>query len=155
MPNLNRKSHVAKSSNEKEAYKNFLSQRFKLDKTEEDPENPTKTDSSAFDREDVEQIKPQKKSLKLRVKDFFENNWVISIVGGLIVAILIGAFSVVIKQNVQEEKISSAEKRIDTVEQKADKISTDVDGVGKALDIFKAETGKDLQYIKEKITGIK
>ena len=155
MKKLDRKSHAGKNPLEKEAYKNFLSQRFKLDKTEEDSENPTKTDSSTFEREILEQEKPQGKSLKLRIEDFFVNNWTITIVGGVIVLMISGAFFAIIKQNVQEEKIVGVEKRVDRVEQKVDQISSDVGIIGKTVEIFKAEVTKDFQYIKESISGKK
>lgn len=156
MQNINRKAHVGKSSGEKEAYKNFLSQRFKLDKTEEDPENPTKTDSSAFDNENLDyQTRPQGKSFKLKVKDFFANNWVIGILTGLIVAIILGGFSFVIKQNVQEEKISNVESRVGKIEERVDQLTTDTGSIKSALEVIKTGFTKDIQYIKERITGSK
>lgn len=155
MQKIDRKSHAGKNPLEKEAYRNFLSQRFKLDKTEEDSENPSKTDASTFEREVLEQEKPQGKSIGLRIKDFFNSNWTITIVGGVIVLMIGGAFWVVIKQNVQEEKVVGVEKRVDKVEQKVDRLSADVSTIGRSLDIFKVELGKDLEYIKERITGKK
>ena len=155
MKKVDRKSHAGKNPFEKEAYKNFLSQRFKLDKTEEDSENPAKTDTSTFEREVSEQEKPQGKSFSLRVRDFFANNWTITIVGGVIVIMISGAFVYVIKQNVQEEKIAGVEKRVDRVEQKIDQVSSDVNSISKVVDVFKAEVSKDFQYIKESISGKK
>jgi len=155
MQKIDRKSHAGKNPLEKEAYRNFLSQRFKLDKTEEDPENPTKTDASTFEREVSQQEKPQGKSIGLRAKDFFNSNLTITIVGGVIVLMIGGAFWVVVKQNVQEEKVVGVEKRVDKIDQKVDRLSSDVGIIGRSLDIFKVELGKDLEYIKERITGKK
>ena len=66
-----------------------------------------------------------------------------------------GAFWVVVKQNVQEEKVVGVEKRVDKIDQKVDRLSSDVGIIGRSLDIFKVELGKDLEYIKERITGKK
>jgi len=155
MQKVNRKAHVGKSSNEKEAYKNFLSQRFKLDKTEEDPENPTKTDSSNFDSDDFDNIKPQGKSWRLKVKDFLQSNWNITIVGGVIVLVVGLVFSFTFKQGVQEEKISGMENRVGKVEQKVDNLTADVGAVNQNVSGMKIEFGKDIEFIKDKLSGNK
>lgn len=149
MQNPNRKLHVGKSTAEKEAYKNFLSQRFKLDKTEEDEENPAKTNASTFDADaSPDMVTPQKKSLRLKVKDFLESNWTITIVGGVIVLMIAGAFNVVMRQSVQSEKISNLEKRTDGLDQKIGILSSGVDGLNRALEVMKAEVGKDIEFLK-------
>ena len=155
MQRINRKAHVGKSSNEKEAYRNFLSQRFALDKTEEDPENPTKTDSSNFDNDDFDNIKPKGKSLKLKIKDFLQSNWTITIVGGVIVLVIGGFFAFVFKQGVQEEKISGIENRVGKVEQKVDNLTADVGTVSQNVSGMKIEFSKDIEFIKEKLFGKK
>lgn len=153
MQRINRKAHVGKNPNEKEAYRNFLSQRFALDKTEEDPENPTKTDSSNFDNEDLNNIKPRGKSLRLKIKDFFQSNWTITIVGGVAVAVIIGAFSFVSNQGIQGEKVSGLETRVGKVEEKVDELTTSVGGLNTNINGIKIEFGKDIEYIKEKLSG--
>lgn len=152
MQKVNRKAHVGKSPNEKEAYKNFLSQRFKLDKTEEDPENPTKTDSSNFNNDDLDNIKPQGKSWTLKGKDFFQSNWTITIVGGVIVLVISWFFSFTFKQGIQQEKISGVENKIGKVEQKVDDLTANISNVNKNVSGMKIEFGKDIEFIKDKIS---
>ncbi len=152
---INRKSHAGKSANEREAYKNFLSGRFKLDKTEEDPENLRKTDSSTFDKEDVEQIRPQGKSWMLKVKDFFSNNIVETIIGGLVLAIIIGAFTLIIRQGVQDEKITNLDKKVEKIDEKIDTLSGAIETTSRTVDVLRAEVGKDIQYIKERLKNVK
>lgn len=155
MQRINRKAHVGKSSNEKEAYRNFLSQRFSLDKTEEDPENPTKTDSSNFDSEDLNNIKPRGKSLKLKVKDFFQSNLTIAIVGGVAVAVIIGAFSFVSNQGIQGEKVSGLETRVGKIEGKVDGLTASVGELNTNVNGMQIEFGKDIEFIKDKLSGKK
>jgi hypothetical protein len=152
MQKVNRKAHVGKSSNDKEAYKNFLSQRFKLDKTKEDSENLTKTDSSSFDIDDFDNIKPQGKSWKLKAKDFLQSHWTITIIGGVAVAVIIWIFSFISNQGIQGEKISGMETRVEKVEEKIDGLTTNVSELNTNVNGIKIEFSKDIEYIKEKLS---
>lgn len=155
MQKVNRQSHVGKNPYEKEAYRQFLSKRFELDKTEEDQENPLKTDASTFERDlpDTKSEKPREKSFSLKLQDFFKNNWVVTILGGIVVLIIGGAFTMVVKQNVQEEKIANVEKRTSAIETKVDSLSTGVSSIGSSLEVFKVEINKDFQYLREMLGG--
>lgn len=146
----NRGGHVGKNSYEKEAYKNFLKGHFNLDKTEEDPENFSKSDSSTFEKEQLnDTIKTQKKSFKLKIKDFFQNNWVISICAGLIVAIIIGVFSMYNNQSLQNEKISNLEKESNETNNKVDKLSDNFSILNNTFTAFQVGLSKDIEYIKK------
>lgn len=151
----NNGSHTGKSGQEKEAYRQFITSKFELDKTENSPVDTNKTDESSFDEEDISNIpKTQRKSKWLKFKDFINNNWVVSIGGGIIVAIIIGLFTFLIKievsQKVHDEKFSNIEKNIDDIKK------SDSDNLGgltllkQSFEIFKAETKKDLEFIKQK-----
>ncbi|MFH1365920.1 MAG: hypothetical protein ABIG99_00805 [Patescibacteria group bacterium] len=155
MQRINRKAHVGKSPNEKEAYRNFLSQRFTLDKTEEDPENPSKTNSSNFDSEDLNNIKPQGKSLILKIKDFFRSNWTITIVGGLIVLIIGWVFTFTFNQGAQGEKISNIETRVGKVEGKIDGLTANVGELNTNVNGMQIEFSKDVEFIKDRLSGKK
>ncbi|MEK7551947.1 MAG: hypothetical protein AAB534_00875 [Patescibacteria group bacterium] len=156
MQRINRKAHVGKSSNEKEAYKNFLSQRFSLDKTEEDPENPSKTDSSNFDSEErLSNIKSRGKSWKLKIGDFFQNNWVVSLGTGLILFVIGLTVSFAINQGVQEEKISGMETRVGKVEGKVDSLTTTVGELNTNISTMQTGFNKDIEFIKDKLSGRK
>ena len=153
MQRINRKAHVGKSSNEKEAYKNFLSQRFSLDKTEEDPENPSKTDSSNFDSEDLNNTKPRGKSWKLKIGDFLQNNWVAGLGTGLMLLVIGWAVSFAVNQGVQGEKISGMETRVEKVEEKVNGLTASVSELNTNVSGIKIEFSKDIEYIKEKLFG--
>jgi len=84
-----RYSHTGKSYQDKEVYKNFLSSKFNLDKTEDDPVDPTKTNESSSEEEKIYTPKTQKKSTSLAIKDFVNNNWSITIIGGIVVGVII------------------------------------------------------------------
>ena len=155
MQRINRKAHVGKNPNEKEAYRNFLSQRFALDKTEEDPENPTKTDSSNFDNEDLNTIKPRGKSLRLKVKDFLQSNWTVTIFGTIAAAIILGAFSFVSNQGIQGEKISGVENRVGKVEGKVDGLTANVGELNTNINGMQIEFRKDIEYIKDRLPNKK
>lgn len=155
MQRINRKAHVGKSSNEKEAYRNFLSQRFALDKTEEDPENPSKTDSSNFDSEDLNNIKPRGKSWRLKAKDFFQSNWTITIVGGVAVAVIIGAFSFVSNQGIQGAKVDGLETRVGKVEGKIDGLTASVGEINTNVSTMQTGFSKDIEYIKNILSNKK
>lgn len=156
MQRINRKAHVGKSSNEKEAYKNFLSQRFALDKTEEDPENPSKTDSSNFDSEEhLSNIKPRGKSWKLKIGDFLQNNWVAGLGTGLILLVIGWAVSFAVNQGVQGEKISGVETRVGKVEGKVDSLTASVGELNTNVSTMQTGFGKDIEFIKDKLSGKK
>lgn len=143
---LNRTGHgTGKNYQEKVAYKQFLSSKFDLEKTEPDPIDTGKTNESSYHEEEIPKIKErQKKSFKLVVKDFLHDNWVITIMGGLIVAFIIASINIYTNQKINNEKI----KNIETVNKdNSEKLSS----VKEKFEIFKAEVGKDLEYIKKKI----
>ena len=87
------------------------------------------------------------------MKDFFQSNWTIVIVGGVAVAVIIGAFSFVSNQGIQGEKVSGLETRVGKVEEKVDELTNNISGLNTNLNGIKIEFGKDIEYIKEKLSG--
>ncbi len=153
---INRAGHAGKSLQEKEAYRRFLSSKFELDKTESDPIDTDKTNESSYDEDETPEIaKSQKKSFKLVVKDFINNNWFITIVGGIIVAVVIGLGGFLIKINVSQEihseKINNIEKDIETLKNVDDGNKNSFFEIKQNFEIFKVEITKDLEFIKKKI----
>lgn len=151
----NNANHTGKGRQEKEAYKQFIASKFELDKTENDPIDTNKTDESSFDEEEISNIpKTQRKSKWLKFKDFMSNNWVVSIMGGIIVAALVGLFTFLIKievsQKVHDEKFSNIEKDIRNMEIKNNDDFGILTSLKQSFEVFKAETIKDLEFIKEK-----
>lgn len=141
---INRHSHAGKTPFEKEAYKDFLAARFHLDKTESDPINTSKTDVSSFEEDKTEPIRPSKKSLRLKIKDFINNNWGVTIVGGLIVALVtylfFGFVNISINQGIQAKQID------DMVSKQKEIVS-----IKEMFIAFKSEVSKDIEYIKKRL----
>lgn len=152
----NNGSHTGKSGQEKEAYRQFITSKFELDKTENAPVDTNKTDESSFDEEDILNIpKTQRKSRWLKSKDFINNNWVVSIGGGIIVTIIIGLFTFLIKievsQKVHDVKFENIEKDIEEMKKNDNNNLGESTSLKQNFEIFKAETIKDLEFIKKKI----
>ena len=109
-------NHIGKNAYEKEAYKDFLTSKFQLDKTEADPADLNKTDSSPFeDEKNEEKIAIKRKSWWLKFKDWINTNLGATIIGGLILAAVIAMFtsyvSISVDQGKIDEKITNIEKR--------------------------------------------
>lgn len=152
----NRAGHAGKSLQEKEAYRRFLSSKFELDKTESDPIDTDKTNESSYDEDETPEIsRSQKKSFRLVVKDFINNNWFITIVGGVIVTVIVGLGAFLIRVNVSQEihneKISNIEKEIETLKKSDNDKQSGLSTIRQNFEIFKVEISKDLEFIKKKI----
>lgn len=141
---INRLSHTGKTPYEKEAYKEFLAGSFHLDKTESDPVDTSKTDASSFEDGKTEPTKPSKKSNWLKIKDYFNNNLVItivaSVVGGLILILISGYFTIAIDQKVQAKQIEAL-----AGQQKEN------NALKEMFIAFKSGVTKDLEYIKKRL----
>jgi len=145
---LIRNEHVGKTFHEKEAYRQFLSSKIETEKTESDPIDIDKTNESSYNEDEIPHLsKTQKKSLLLVIKDYANNYWFITIIGGLIVVAIVSlvTFSVNMKisQAVQGEKISNLEKV-------NDENKNGLSNLKQNFEIFKTEVIKDLEYIKKK-----
>lgn len=146
---VNRFGHAGKDRYEKEAYRNFLTSKFALDKTENDPIDTNKTSESSFEdeRENIGKIK--KKSTWLKTKDFLYDNWVIAIISGVLFLILGGYVVLYREQGVQDIKINTIKDDITTI-QKDNKNNEESFGTLKEkFDIFSTEVSKDIEYIKK------
>lgn len=151
MKKINRYGHAGKSWNEKEAYRNFLASKFHLDKTENDSVDINKTNESSFEEEQLDTPNIQKKSKWLKIKDFFYDNLVITILGGIIVGVALlivaGYISINREQGIQGEKIHTLEKNIEKINEDANNLVV----LRENFNIFKVEISKDLDFIKRKI----
>lgn len=148
---IDRFSHVGKDTFEKEAYNNFLTSKFYLDKTEKDPIDSNKTNESSFAEDESEPTKIKKTSPLLKIKDFFNNNWVITIIGGVILIILTGYISVYREQGIQGQQILTMNSDINSIKSIEQKNSEIIYSLKENFDIFKTATSKDLEYIKKKL----
>lgn len=148
---INRFGHVGKGLHEKEAYKNFLTSKIYLDKTETDPIDTNKTDESSFEEEKVEPTKIQKKSKWLQIKDFFSDNWIVTILGGVILLVIAGYISMNREKGIQGEKISTIEKGIEELNKNNKENENNYYLLKEGFNVFKAEVSKDLEFIKKKL----
>jgi hypothetical protein len=150
---------VGKNIIEKAAYKSFLSSPHDLESTESEPVDTGETNASSFEEEKIEYSEIKKKSKLLSVKDFFYNNWAITIIGGVIVLIagiiLTLCISLNREQGVHGEKISTIEKNVDTLSKNNEEIKNNFNSFKEGFNIFKTETSKDLGFIKEELKGQK
>ncbi len=148
---VDRFSHAGKNGFEKEAYKNFLASRLFLDKTEKDPVDSSKTNESSFDEDGPEPIKIIKKSRLLKVKDFLYDNWVISIISGVLFLILGGYIAMYHEQGIQGNQISTIKDDVEKLDLYKQKNDEGFLSLKENFDIFKTSISKDLEYIKKKI----
>lgn len=146
---VNRFGHAGKDRYEKEAYRNFLTSKFALDKTENDPIDTNKTSESSFEdeRENIGKIK--KKSTWLKTKDFLYDNWVIAIISGVLVLILGGYAGLYREQGVQDLKINTIKDDVTAIQSKNKTDKESFYTLKEKFDIFSTEISKDIEYIKK------
>jgi|SaaInlStandDraft_6_1057023.scaffolds.fasta_scaffold116911_2 hypothetical protein len=148
--NGRRSSHVGKSRHEKEVYRKFLDALDNPDKTEEDPIDLNKTNESSFEEEESLVNTPiKKKSSWLKVKDFFNNNWVIAVVSGLLLLLLTGYITMNREQGIHGERLNTMEGSIEDLEDDIDIFGGEIDSVRYDLDIFQFETGKEFELLDQ------
>jgi len=140
---------VGKNNSDKEAYNNFLRSKFSLDKTVEEPINLAKTNSSSFKEENKEEETTIKKSLRLKIKDFFGKSFWISVVTVIIGLVITGIISTIIWSATMAEKIQNMEKEISSISQDNREINEDIKSLDKAFNVFKVEVSKDVEFIKK------
>ncbi|MDP3057459.1 MAG: hypothetical protein Q8N37_02990 [bacterium] len=148
---INRLIHAGKTLYEKDAYGRFLLSKFALNKTEEDPIDLKKTDSSSFEDKEIEKPRFQKKSALLSVKDFLYDNWIIALISGVIFLVIGGYISVYREQGVQGEKIMTIEKNIDTINKQYNDNQNNWNDLDKRFEVFRAEVSKEIEFIKKKL----
>jgi hypothetical protein len=116
MSNNIRNQHVGKDRFEKEEYRKFLFQNNNnLDPTEKEKTTLDKTSQSKDDKEIEKKPQIDSTSLKYKIKD---NGWVITIVGGLIVAVILGCVNFTVQQNINTHDISSTKENVDKLDDK-------------------------------------
>ena len=146
---INRYGHEGRSWQEKEAYKNFLTSKLHLDKTESDPADINKTNESSFEEEKIEPTKVTKKSKWLKLKDFLYASWVVAILSGVILLVIGGYIVMNREQGVQGEKISTIEKNIREVNTGSQTNTSNYNQLKNAVDVFKEGVLKDMEFIKK------
>ncbi len=152
----NRSRHIGRSLGELAAYKNYLVSSDKLDKTEPDPIDSSKTDESSFEEEpNITLFDVKRKSVTYKIKDFFSNNFAITIIGGIIVGVflLIITWNVTLyrEQGVQAEQIASLNKSTVDLLSANKSISDSIRLFKDDFTVFRVETTKDLEYVKKKL----
>lgn len=149
-----RTQHVGKAPQEREAYRNFLSSKFQLEKTVEEDENIWQSDASSLKEEALKKEKITPKSNWLRFKDFIHNNWVVSIVSslgvGLVLLLLGGYIDVKSDQGAITEKMNSINTRIENIETENTKQTDLISTINEAVAVLRAETVKELEFMKER-----
>ncbi len=156
---INRLGHEGKTFQEKEVYKKFLYSKFDLEKTEPSPIDTDKTNESSFDEDETPTVpKKTKKSSWLKLKDFLSSNWVVSFIVGIMLIILSGYISTMIRQGIQKEQIVIIQEDIKEVKLDFEKIEEESkneaeksNSFRETINIFKIEISKDLEYIKKRI----
>lgn len=150
----NNYNHQQKGPREKEAYRQFLASKFELDKTEPDSIDIEKTNESSFEEEKAEPTKVDKKSLKLVVKDFFYDHYVMgiltTILGGVAVLIITGYISSNKEQIVQGQKILTIEENVKKLEEDGEKNLSDFNLFKNDFIEFKTGILKDIDVLKNK-----
>ncbi len=156
-----RKTHVGKSTGEKEAYARFLQSEFALGKTEEPPENLDKTNTSSFELDERPvSPAPTEKSwfLKLKDLDFLKIDWVkqiiIAVLSGIILLLLTGYFTLWSDLKAQQKNIENLEDDIVQLTSKYETTSDKINELDKENSVSRAEILKDLQYIKERLEAV-
>jgi len=147
----NRLGHAGKNRYEKEAYRNFLASKFALDKTEKDPIDTNKTSESSFENEREVVSKIKKKSAWLKTKDFLYDNWIITIVGGLIILMLSGYIGLYREQGIQNLEIDNMKDDITIIKLENQTNKTFFNDLKEKFNIFSTEISKDIEYIKKAI----
>ena len=142
-------SQVGKNPYEKEAYKRFISSKFEAEKTEEDPADLNKTDSSSVEDEKSPDKKIiRSKSWWLIVKDWVTSNLGATIVGGLIL-LAVGNF--VNDSFSIEEKISNMEKDIEHISTKQESSIVELGDLKTNFALLKLDFSKEIDFLKFRI----
>lgn len=141
-----------KNRYEKEAYRNFVESKFRLDKTEDDPPDLNKTDTSSVEQDEILPANITRKSFKLKIGDFVRSNIGTTIVGGLALIVAGAIFKTYVDTEKtltsHSEKISNIENEFDDIKTSAEKNLESTNGLKNAFEIFKAEVNKDFDYLK-------
>jgi hypothetical protein len=154
MQKINRNSYEGKNWLEKEVYRQFLASKIKFEKTEPDPVDPKRTNESAFNFEDDEKDLPtSKKSIRLKIIDFFSNNWTVTIIGGIIVVMVtttaFAYISIAVQQGIQSKEIDNIEANYKEMENKNSQTQNTINTIKEDFFVFKIGAQKDIDYIKK------
>lgn len=85
----------------------------------------------------------------LKAKDFLTENGVISLLGIMLSALLIGFISLNREQGVQVTKMESMKNDVEDIKEDNGKTKDFVDSLNGQFAIFKISVSKDLEYIKK------
>ncbi|MDD3003257.1 MAG: hypothetical protein PHS06_05325 [Candidatus Shapirobacteria bacterium] len=147
-----------KNFSEREAYKDFLKKSlYDNERTEEKKEDINRTNNSSLEEEKDESQKDKgdtkKKSffLKLKDGDFWKNTFVKSIFVGVVIAVILGYFTLWSDLKAQDEKISNVRRDLDSIISKYDSSQKGFNDMNLDLNTFKVEIRKDLEFIKDKL----
>ena len=85
------------------------------------------------------------------IKDFFSDNWIVTILGGVILLVIAGYISMNREKGIQGEKISTIEKGIEELNKNNKENENNYYLLKEGFNVFKAEVSKDLEFIKKKL----
>jgi hypothetical protein len=146
--------HVNKTPQERAAYLEFLREYQHLERTEEEPvEKPIELDQtsqSSFETEknDPTDLKVTRKSFKLKVVDFLRDNMTVTVLGGFLLFVLIGFWTVSSNVKAQDEKINYINELVKILIQDSKENNRQNQSLNVDLQVFKAKVEKDIEYIK-------
>jgi hypothetical protein len=152
-----RQLHVGKSLKERQEYLNSLRPYYNFNKTEEKPSIFDKTDSSSSNDPDkpLDTAHIKGRSPQLIITDFIKGNWGVTIIGGLIVALIsasvIGYFTLWSDQKAQDAKVNDMQNSVHDISKKQDSLNDKNADLNTDFQVFKAGIAKDVEFIKYKI----
>lgn len=144
-PKNSRNAYGGKNKSEVEAYRKFVFSFEKPERTAEPPLNTKKTDTSSFDDDLDDKPSPKnkiKKSNLLKIRDFFKDNWFITIIGGILVALFFYLINISTSVNTINFSIENINKTVEKLSINNEKFTED-------FIIFKTSFSKDIEYIKK------
>lgn len=147
-----REQHVGKNPSEKEEYRKLLDEDYVFDRTNDEPVNTDKTNSSTYQEEKKLDAPPEVKGksliLKLRDGNFLKNVYVVGLVLALASALIVLFISTFINVGVHESKISNLQDSNKEVNENYAQIQQKLGDLDKSFSVFKEGTTKDLEFIK-------
>jgi hypothetical protein len=146
--------HVSKTPEERAAYQEFLREYQHLEKTEEEPVEKSieldQTSQSSFENEknNPTNLKVTRKSFKLKVLDFLRDNMTVAVLGGFLLFVLIGYWTISSNVKAQDEKINNINELVKILFQDNKENIRQNQNLNVDLQVFKARVEKDIEYIK-------
>lgn len=146
-----RHAYGGKSHYEKEAYRRFILKNASLETTDQKADSNDTTDSSFFEDEKKTKTWKSKKPWKLRIRDAFGMENILSnIFVGLVVAGIGALIWVAFLVYSHEDKISTLQEQQKQINTSISQISEKISGIGNSIDILKDKIPFLLEVFRSK-----